>query len=383
MRGNITKRGRASWRLKFDTASDDGSRKTQYVTVRGGKKDAQQRLAELVAAAGRGEHVAPSKTTIAAHVRARIDVWHSAGEIGDATRERYDVLLKKQIAPHIGNVTLQRLTTTDVETWHAKLGSSGLSPRTARHAHALLRKALGNAIRHGQLSRNVCGRDGQPSPKVPKKKMKILAADQIDDVVDKLRGAEIFPQALLALYCGLRAGEVLALAWSAVDLENRILQVKASVEEVAGQPLTIKRPKTEDGERQLTMPDIVVEALRDHRRQQFEQRLAMGLGRPDADALVFPGQGGGPARRTGLSIRWRKTVKGLGLPDIVFHGLRHCHASMLIAAKVDVVTIAARLGHADPSITLKVYAHLWGKTDAAAADAIDAALGAKSVPKTR
>ena len=96
--------------------------------MRGGKRDAQQKLAELVASVGRGTFVEPSETTIAAHVRARIDVWHSAGKIGDTTCERYRVLLAKQIVPHVGDIALQRLTTSDVEKWHATLGSTGLYP---------------------------------------------------------------------------------------------------------------------------------------------------------------------------------------------------------------------------------------------------------------
>ena len=210
--------------------------------------------------------------------------------------------------------------------------------------------------------------------------MRILTKDQIGDVVDRLRGTEIFPKALLALFCGLRAGEVLALRWPALDLESRVLQVRESVEEVAGQPLKIKRPKTEAGIRKVTLPHVVVEALQDHRRQQLEQRMAMGMGRPSADALIFPALDGGPSRRTALSIHWGETAAALGHPDITFHSLRHCHASQLISAKVDVVTVSKRLGHADPSITLRVYSHLFENSDAAAADAINEALGANSVP---
>jgi integrase len=384
MRGNITKRGRSSWRIKYDgPTGPNGERRTVYETIRwGSKREAQAKLAERLAAVGKGAFVAPNKLTIEAHIRERIGIWHASGQIGNATRERYDVLLKKQIKPHIGNVMLQRLETKDVEGWHAKLLAAGLSPRTARHAHVLLRKSLGDAVRHNQISRNVCAKDGQPAPTVPKKKPKILKKDQIADVVDGLRKTEIFLEAVLALFCGLRVGEVLALAWPAVDIENRVLHVRASVEEIAGQPLTIKQPKTEDGERRLSVPDIVVEALRDHRRRQLEQRLALGLGRPDADALVFPGQDGGPRRRTALSIRWGKVAAALGIPEITYHGLRHSHVSQLISEKVDIVTISTRIGHADPSITLRTYSHLFEESDAAAAQAINTALGASSVPKT-
>jgi integrase len=91
---------------------------------------------------------------------------------------------------------------------------------------------------------------------------------------------------------------------------------------------------------------------------------------------------GGPAGTANLSKQWRRTVKTLGLPDVNFHALRHSHASQLIAAKVDIATIARRLGHANPAITLRTYAHMFKTDDTAAADAINASLGANPVPKS-
>jgi integrase len=384
MKGSIQKRGKASWRLKFDLPlGPDGKRRTQFVTVRGGKKIAQAKLAELLASVGKGAFVEPSRLTVAEHVGGRIAVWHAAGTIGNATRERYNTLLKRQVTPHIGDVILQKLSTKDVEAWHGKLRTTGLAPRTVRHAHRLLAKALRDGVRHGLVSRSVAGRDGQQAPTVVAEKPEIIRADQIGDVVAKLRGSDIFPHAMLALFGGLRAGEVLALKWSSVDFDGKLLVVKESVEEIAGQPLAIKAPKTEAGVRKVSMPDVVVDALRDHRRKQLEARLAMGLGRPANDVLVFPALDGGLTRRTALSIGWAKTVAALGLPRVTYHQLRHSHASMLIAAKLDLATIADRMGHANPSVTLKIYAHMFEKNDAAAADAINAALGASSVPKTR
>ena len=155
----------------------------------------------------------PSKVAIARHIAGRIEQWASAGDIGARTAEGYRKLLDRQIVPHIGDVPLQRLGTADVERWHSRLRGAGLSPRTVKHAHALLRKALGDAVRHGQMMRNVCAHDAQRAPKVPKKKPRILLKDEIADFVEKLELTEIFPQAMVALFCGLRAGEVLALQW--------------------------------------------------------------------------------------------------------------------------------------------------------------------------
>jgi len=377
MRGSITRRGKSSWRVKFDVApGPDGKRRSRFVTVRGGKKDAQAKLTELLASVGRGAYVEPTKLTIDDHVAARIDVWRAAGEIGTHAFTRYRDTLRLHIRPHIGAIVLQRLSTTDIETWHGKLRTT-LAPRSVRHCHRLLAQALGDAVRHKLIFHNVAGREGQRAPKLVQEEVEIIRANEIAGVVEKLRGTPMYAHAMVALFCGLRAGEICALRWANVDLDKKIIHVKESVEEVHGEPLGVKAPKTKAGTRSISAPDIVVDALRDTRRQQLEQRLAMGLGKPADDALVFPAGHGGLKRPSNLSRNWRRT----DAVDLHFHGLRHTHASQLIAAGLDVVLISKRLGHSNPNITLGIYAHLWEKDDAAAAEAINRAFGASSVPK--
>jgi integrase len=123
----------------------------------------------------------------------------------------------------------------------------------------------------------------------------------------------------------------------------------------------------------------VIDALRAHWLEQLEFRFALGLGRPVPQDLVFTLPDGSPWGPDYLSRVWRLAMVALGLPRVGLHSLRHAHASALIAAGVDVLTISRRLGHATPAFTLVVYGHLFANTDAAAAKAIDVALGAKSL----
>jgi integrase len=119
----------------------------------------------------------------------------------------------------------------------------------------------------------------------------------------------------------------------------------------------------------------IAKLLREHRIRQMEQRLALGLGRLEPDALVFSEMDGKPLSPRALSGAWRRTCVALGIPRVTFHALRHTHASALIAAGLDVVTISRRLGHANPTVTLNTYAHLFSKSDTLAAAAIEAAMG--------
>ena len=111
-----------------------------------------------------------------------------------------------------------------------------------------------------------------------------------------------------------------------------------------------------------------VAILRAHWRQHLD---TLGLGKPDTDALVFSSPDGLPLSPDNLSRDWRRACRSLGLPMVMFHALRHTHASALIVKGLDVVQISRRLCHGSPAITLRIYAHLFNTVDSAAADAIE------------
>ena len=100
----------------------------------------------------------------------------------------------------------------------------------------------------------------------------------------------------------------------------------------------------------------------------------LGLGRAGADDLVFARPDGAPWPPDSLTTAWQKTIAALKLPKVTLHALRHTHVSQLIAAGLDVVTVSRRIGHSNPTVTLGVYAHLFGNTDERAASAVEAAL---------
>ena len=380
MKGHIRERGAGSFELKLDVGRDaTGGRRIEYHTVRGTKRAAQVELAKLVAAVSKGEHVAPNKLTVGGHVAERIEQWAALGKITARTKERYAVLHLNQILPFLGQVPLQSLKSVDIERWHATLltkgrkdGQGGLSPVTARHAHRVLAAALKEAQRHDLVVRNVASATSPPRVK-DAEEVAILTADQIRAILTELRGHPIYPKAILAIFAGLRRGEVLALRWADVGFDRKIIAVKAAIEETKADGICFKTPKSRAGVREISMSEIVIEALRDYRRQQQEQRLVLGAGKLTGDVLLFSRPDGGPQSPHTLTADWRKIASRIGL-NVTFHGLRHTYASMLIDAGVDVVKISKQLGHASPTMTLDVYAHLFNQQADNSADAINAAV---------
>jgi integrase len=170
-------------------------------------------------------------------------------------------------------------------------------------------------------------------------------------------GTRLHIPVLLAALCGLRRGEILALKWEDVDLDRRILLVRRSLEEVRVDGQRVARFKeTKTGRaRAVAMPPLVVEALREHRRTQAAERLRAGPEWKDHN-LVVCGPFGEPLTPSAVSRGFGRLTKMLGLRRR-FHDLRHAHASHLVRAGVDVRTVAGRLGHSTPSLTLNVYSH--------------------------
>jgi integrase len=158
------------------------------------------------------------------------------------------------------------------------------------------------------------------------------------------------------LATGMRRGELLAVRLSDVDLDGAKIRIERSLEETK-KGLRFKEPKTKHGNRTISLPPNAVAALRERRRKLLETRMALGLGKPDADTLVFGEVDGSPTPPNRLARRWQDACVSLGLPRVSFHALRHTHASALIAAGLDVVLISRRLGHANPTVTLNVYGH--------------------------
>jgi integrase len=376
MTGHIRRRGKQSWELKFDLDSDplSGTRRIRYASFKGTKREAEIELARLVSENASGEGVDPSKTTIAEFFDRWDRDWASIN-VSPKTLERYRQIIKLNIVPHIGTVRVQKLRAVHLNELYAKLlrsGSAkceGLSARSVGHVHRVLHRALGHAALWGVVVQNVASVVSPPP--VPDTEITILAQDQIKTTLGHLEGRTLRPIVAFLLGTGARRGEALALRWKDLDLDKGIVRIERSLEQTkAG--LRFKSPKTKKGRRNVSISPWLVTELRGHRSRQQEQRLKLGLGRAPDDSLVFARWDGSTRAPHWLTQKFALAMIDLGIA-CTLHGLRHTHVSQLIAAGMDVLTISRRIGHASPEITLRVYGHLFGNTDARAAEIMEAA----------
>ena len=184
-------------------------------------------------------------------------------------------------------------------------------------------------------------------------------------------GTSLHMPLLLALGTGMRRGELLGLRWSDVDLDAGMLVVNQTLQEAYGE-LHFNEPKTTKSRRRITLPGVVVDALRAHRAEQARKTLARQPNWSDSE-FVLAAPHGGPWRPAGFDRIWRRFKKKQKI-ECRFHDLRHTHATQLLKAGVHPKVVSERLGHASIGIALDTYSHVMPGMQEEAAEKIDAGL---------
>jgi integrase len=218
------------------------------------KKAAQAELIRRLAEVENGTSVNPSKVTIAEYLQAWPD--HDT-ELAGKTIERYRELAERQIIPHLGHIVMQQLRPAQVNDWHTTLLRSGgkdgrpLATATVKQAHGILHRSYERALRLEQVARNRV--HVVPAPRIIRDEATVLTADQVATLLTALEGHPILPLVTLAVFTGMRRGELCALRWGAVDLDAPTIRVERSLEETAA-GLRFKPPKTRHGRRTIALP---------------------------------------------------------------------------------------------------------------------------------
>jgi integrase len=258
----------------------------------------------------------------------------------------------------LGNPTWQLPNTT----WAAQLG--------VNHLHALIHKALSNAVRWGALNRNVADLVDPPRPS--RFEIATLTGEQARAFLDAAAVSRLEALFVLAVTTGMRQGELLGLRWRDVDLETCTLQIRGSMQ-ATPDGLRIMEPKTAGSRRQVALSKQPIDALRRHRVAQAEERLRIGAAWENSE-LVFATEAGRPITASGLRRVFEPLLKRADLPRMRFHDLRHTSATLLLGRGVHPKVVSEMLGHTRISTTLDLYSHVSMTMQQQAAEAFDAIL---------
>lgn len=289
--------------------------------------------------------------------------------LAPSTVLRYELLIRRQIAPSIGTVRLSRIRPVHVDELLADLKRAGCSGSVRLQAYRLLHVALVYAERRGMVARNPCDlvdpppRDARPARE--------LDTDAVAAVLRAARGHRQEAMLWVALATGVRQGELFALRWTDVDLDAARVVVREKVQQLPGRGSVRSAPKSAAGVRAMALPAVAVAALRQHRSRQDAD------GRPNPLGLVFPSASGSHF----LAQNWNRSVwdawkRAAGLDEATpFRALtRKAHHSLLVALGVDPETLRHRAGHTSASTTMDHYVQTVTSADEEAAKRLDAEL---------
>lgn len=288
------------------------------------------------------------------------------------TVKSYSDIVRLHLAPDLGKHELGKLSPQHVQSLLRKKELAGLSPRSVAMIREVLRRALNVAIKMQMIERNAASLT--QAPRQVKTERRMLTPDEAKQLLAQVETDRLAALYRTALTLGLRQAEIIGLRWEDVDLEQRVLRIRQSIQRI-GQEIHIKEPKTERSRRTLTLSGALVDALKKHQdKQAFERRSAGKLWQESG--LVFTSRTGTVLDARNLTREFKTHLAAAGLPETLrFYDMRHAAASLLIADGVPVTAVSAMLGHALTSTTLNVYAHVLPGGERITADAMDRLLG--------
>lgn len=380
--------------IKYSAPAPDGERKVHLKRGFSTRKAAAEYLGDRLAEVRQGSHIAPKKITVGDW----LGEWLAGLQLAPSTVSSYSKNVRLHITPHIGGVQLQHLTGARISTMYRQLEKSGrtdhkagegLSARTVRYVHTILKSALQDAVNDGALASNPADKAKPPSARAAKSpEIHPWTAEQLSTFLDWMaarhgpdappaRGRTVTPALVPAMrtlaYTGMRRGELLALRWRDLDLVNARLSVRRSVGLVKehGQPERLVEGPTKSARpRVVDLDPDTVEALRAWRRTLGGLHLSL----VHETALIFGNENGDhlhPERFSRTFVekqaQCRRAKPDAGLPAIHLHDLRHTHATLLLRAGVPVKVVSERLGHATVTITMEIYMHVMPGMQAEAA----------------
>ena len=350
--GSVRQRADGSWEARCII---NGKSKSFY-----GKKqsDVVKKMRDAMKKQDDGVIFEPTRVTIAQW----LDLWleeYVKPSNKPLSYSTYKSRVETHIKKHLGKIKLTALNSTQVQSFYNHLlRVDALSPKTIKNVHGILHKALDQAMKLRYIGFNPC--DACILPRMEKKEIKPLNEAEIKEFLKLINDGEPLKDLYtVALFTGMREGEICGLSWSGVDFKQGTITVKQQLcreKEKGGKHYiaTTKNSKV----RILTVAPFVMDILRKVRKEQIKNRLLVGTDWQNEFDLVFTNELGHFVVPYTANKRFKRIATKLGRPDARFHDLRHTYAVTSLQEGDDVKTVQENLGHATASFTLDVYGHV-------------------------
>lgn len=354
--GNIRKRADGRWEGRYTVGYDPKTGKRIIKNVLGKTQaEVREKLKAAIEEAKALDLIRADEYTVATWLRTWYELY-AKPNIRPRTADYYHRNIESHVIPRIGDIKLTQLTSRDIQKMYKDLlengrlreaqkeKNPGLSNSTVRGIHMMLHNAFDRAVKERLILRNPT--EDCIIPKLVKQEMKILPTESIGSYLKAAEERGVLPMFYLELTTGLRKGELVALLWDDLDIENKTIAVTKQAGRNADNEIVITRPKTETSIRRISIPQEAVDLL----IQEHEKH-------PD-NPYMFPSPKTGEMYHPDSVVNiHKKILKDAGLEHIRFHDLRHTFATTALQNGVDVKTVSSMLGHYDAGFTLRTYTH--------------------------
>jgi len=382
--GSIYKRANGSWTgqvsVGHDLETGKRKRKSFYGQTR---KEVADKIAKVLQELQNGSYIEPTAITLGEWLTKWL-VNYKKGQLKPLTYESYENLIQSHIEPGLGKIPLAKLQAHTLQSFYnAKLangrkdGKGGLSTRTVRYFHAIIREALEQATKEGLLSRNIA--DATNPPVIKNKPMHPLTESELLIFLESIKEDRLYAAYVVAAFTGLRRGELLGLCWDCVDLESGSITVKRSLIPLSSGLYLQESTKSKGGNRNIALTDDTLRELKAHKRRQAQDKLLMGKDYQNFN-LCFCKEDGTYITPDTFTSDFKKRLAKAGLPQIRLHDLRHGHATLLLQRGIPAKLVQERLGHSSIQMTLDLYSHVTPEMSKAASESLNGLLSKEKPP---
>lgn len=372
MPGQIVKRGKQIWTVRVFLGRENGRRRYLNKTVHGPHKNAEKTLNNLLRERDIGALIETTHMTLSEY----LEQWLASAakpRVRLRTYQGYEELLDRYIKPTLGPRQLSRLTPLEIQAVYSRMLERGLSARTVRHAHGVLRSALNQAVKWRMLAINPT--TAVELPQLRRKEMHALSPEQAGKFLKHAASDRLNAMFVVAISTGMRPGEYMGLRWSDVDLDKGTVVVRRALVFEKGGKTHFDEPKTDRGRRTIPLPPSVTRTLIEHRRLQAAEKLKAGASYENQDMVFATPTGESLNLRNVVNRHFKPILEVAKLPKTIrLYDLRHSCATLLLSQGEHPKVVSERLGHASITLTLDTYSHVLPTMQQQAAERLETVL---------
>lgn len=345
------------WEARYTVGFDPGTGKQKQRSITGKtQKEVAQKLRQVTTDIDTSTYLEPNKTVLAEW----LDTWKDTYLVGVKPRtvEIYDSVIRTHITPALGAVRLSMLDSQMIQSFYNDCTrSKNLSAKSVKNIHCVLHRALQQAVALGYLRVNpskVC-----TLPRVEKKELKPFDDAEIGAFLCQIKGDPMETLLTVALFTGMREGELMALMWNCVDFASGTILVNKQLQLARGKDGgTYRIISAKNGKGRVIVPaQFVMQKLLQQKTEQEAQREQAGDAWEES-GFVFTDAFGRHLHTWNVYRAFKRAAEAIGRPDARFHDTRHSYAVAAIRSGDDIKTVQGNLGHATAAFTLDVYGHV-------------------------